>query len=52
MKGAGSTRPVAQAREEDAMARKGRLPGIALWLAATYGHIHANGMPAGIWRWF
>ncbi|MGI8944063.1 MAG: NnrU family protein [Qipengyuania sp.] len=25
--------------------------GIALWLAATYGHIHANGMDAGIWRW-
>ena len=25
--------------------------GVAIWLAATYGHIHANGMPAGIWRW-
>ena len=25
--------------------------GIAIWLAATYGHIHANGMPAGVWRW-
>lgn len=25
--------------------------GIALWLIATYGHIHANGIPAGIWRW-
>ena len=25
--------------------------GIAIWLGATYGHIHANGMPAGIWRW-
>ena len=27
------------------------LGGIAIWLLATYGHIHANGMPAGIWRW-
>jgi uncharacterized membrane protein len=25
--------------------------GVIIWLAATYGHIHANGMPAGIWRW-
>lgn len=25
--------------------------GIVIWLAATYGHIHANGIPAGIWRW-
>lgn len=25
--------------------------GIAIWLAATYGHLHANGVPAGIWRW-
>ncbi len=24
---------------------------IVLWLAATYGHIHAAGAPAGIWRW-
>ena len=27
------------------------LGGIAIWLAATYGHIHANGWDAGIWRW-
>lgn len=26
--------------------------GVIIWLAATYGHIHANGIPAGIWRWF
>lgn len=26
--------------------------GVIIWLAATYGHIHANGVPAGIWRWF
>ncbi|MBY6127444.1 NnrU family protein [Qipengyuania aquimaris] len=26
--------------------------GVVIWLAATYGHIHANGIPAGIWRWF
>ncbi|MBL4717477.1 MAG: MFS transporter [Erythrobacter sp.] len=25
--------------------------GLIIWLAATYGHIHANGIPAGIWRW-
>lgn len=25
--------------------------GVVIWLAATYGHIHANGIPAGIWRW-
>ncbi len=25
--------------------------GIALWLAASYGHILAAGVPAGIWRW-
>ena len=25
--------------------------GMLIWLGATYGHIHANGMPAGIWRW-
>lgn len=24
---------------------------LILWLAATYGHIHAAGVPAGIWRW-
>ena len=24
---------------------------LLIWLGATYGHIHANGMPAGIWRW-
>lgn len=24
---------------------------IVLWLAITYGHIHAAGVPAGIWRW-
>ena len=27
------------------------LGGIVLWLAATFGHIHANGIPAGMWRW-
>ncbi|MBX7536697.1 NnrU family protein [Qipengyuania sp. GH1] len=27
------------------------LGGAAIWLAATYGHIHANGWDAGIWRW-
>ena len=27
------------------------LGGIAIWLGATYGHIHANGWDAGIWRW-
>lgn len=26
--------------------------GIVIWLAATYGHIHANGIAAGLWRWF
>lgn len=25
--------------------------GLLIWLGATFGHIHANGMPAGIWRW-
>ena len=25
--------------------------GTVLWLAFTYGHIHAGGIPAGIWRW-
>ena len=25
--------------------------GLAIWLVATFGHIHANGVPAGIWRW-
>lgn len=25
--------------------------GLIIWLAATFGHIHANGIPAGIWRW-
>lgn len=25
--------------------------GLMLWLAACYGHIHANGIPVGIWRW-
>ena len=24
---------------------------IALWLVITYGHIHAAGAPAGLWRW-
>ena len=24
---------------------------VALWLAITYGHIHAAGAPAGVWRW-
>ena len=41
--------------------RWGRLPAagpvlwlvaIALWLALTYSHIPAAGIPAGIWRWF
>ena len=27
------------------------LAGAALWLAFTWGHIHAAGIPAGIWRW-
>lgn len=27
------------------------LVALVLWLAATYGHIHAAGVPAGIWRW-
>ena len=27
------------------------LAGALLWLAATYGHIHAAGIPAGVWRW-
>ena len=25
--------------------------GLALWLAGTFAHIHAGGVPAGIWRW-
>ena len=25
--------------------------GLVIWLGATYGHIHANGVPAGMWRW-
>ena len=25
--------------------------GLALWLAATFGHIHAGGIPAGVWLW-
>ncbi len=36
------------------LAKAGVVPwlgGAALWLAATYGHIHANGMAAGVWRW-
>ena len=36
------------------LAQAGAVPwigGIALWLVATYGHIHANGMDAGLWRW-
>jgi uncharacterized membrane protein len=36
------------------LARAGRIAwigGFIIWLAATYGHIHANGIPAGIWRW-
>ena len=24
--------------------------GFIIWLAATYAHIHANGIPAGLWR--
>ena len=27
------------------------LAGIALWLLATYAHIHAAEVPAGVWRW-
>lgn len=27
------------------------LTGLAVWLVATYGHSHAAGIPAGIWRW-
>ena len=27
------------------------LVAIVLWLAITYGHIHAAGAPAGVWRW-
>ena len=27
------------------------LGGTLVWLAATYGHIHAAGIPAGVWRW-
>ena len=27
------------------------LGGLAIWLAATYAHLHANGWDAGIWRW-
>ena len=28
------------------------LAALALWLAATWAHIHAAGVPAGLWRWF
>lgn len=40
--------------------RWGRLPGagvvlwavsIIAWLAVTWAHIHASGIPAGVWRW-
>ena len=40
--------------------RWGKLPGaglilwlaaIGLWLAVTWAHIHAGGIPAGVWRW-
>lgn len=27
------------------------LAGGAVWLLATYAHIHAGGIPAGVWRW-
>lgn len=27
------------------------LAAVVLWLIATYGHIHAAGAPAGVWRW-
>ena len=27
------------------------LVAILAWLAITYGHIHAGGIPAGLWRW-
>lgn len=26
--------------------------GVVIWLLATWGHIPAAGIPAGIWRWF
>lgn len=25
---------------------------IALWLLVTWAHVHAAGIPAGVWRWF
>jgi uncharacterized membrane protein len=40
--------------------RWGKLPGaglvlwaitLALWLVVTWAHIHAAGVPAGVWRW-
>ena len=36
------------------LAKAGAVPwlgGIALWLAATWGHLWLNYVPAGIWRW-
>lgn len=36
------------------LARAGAIPwlgGIALWLLASWAHIPANGMAAGVWRW-
>ncbi len=37
------------------LAKAGTIPwlgGTALWLLASWAHIPANGMAAGIWRWF
>lgn len=36
------------------LAKAGAVPwlgGTALWLIASWAHIHANGMAAGVWRW-
>lgn len=36
------------------LAKAGAVPwlgGLALWLAATWAHLPANGMVAGVWRW-
>ena len=38
-----------------ALARVGAilwLAGIAVWLALTWAHLPAAGIPAGVWRWF
>ncbi|QKG70820.1 NnrU family protein [Erythrobacter mangrovi] len=37
------------------LGKAGAMPWIAGaigWLLFTYAHIHANGIPAGIWKWF